>query len=556
VTLTAPVEFLAENHVWHVDPAFEAWVKDTLAPAAHAPEELPGAEVIKANRVRVVARIPTPAGVLFVKRFRPLSTLTSMKWAVKGTPAGREYRALRRLLSVGLTCPEAVILAEEHRHGLPVGAVLATREIPDCITVGDHLAALRARGDLGGRERLTRALAEAAWTIFRAGGDHPDMHLGNFLLTRNDDLVTLDLHSVNLLPKRLVPKPIRRRRLGKLVHSLGAAREPEGVEDARSFAQAYAGLDHALGPASRLEKELLARAERVEAVRRLSRDKRCVMNSSLYAAERVDGQQLYRLREVPTDGVLAGCTAEPIATVHAHPYGRTRVELIDAPGGMGEAPRVLRKTYRPTGAAGRLAGAGHVAALRAWKGARACRVREVPTPMVYAFARDGERAFVFMEHVDDARMLHHLARAEPRLGLRSRRLLAEALGALVGRLHNRGLSHGDLSGQNILARPRDRGWDLWLLDHEDVRVGGTTRADRISAFVQLGDMEGVTRTDCLRFFRAYLEGGGERVLAGDLTDLGVRDLGQRVAAGIAQRARERAERHANRDKPPRPPAVE
>ncbi len=563
------MEFSAESHTWWVAPGWQDYVRTTLALAATEPEALPGARVVKQNRVRTVAYVPGAKGRegLFVKRFRAIKSNAPLAWRFKGTPAQREWNALRRFRSAGLDCPEPVVLGEAYGFlGLPEGAVLATVEVEGCEEISVAVDRLRAAGDLGGRERLTRDLAQIAWTIFQAGGNHPDMHLGNFLVRPDGGVVTLDLHSVRL-SKTPVPAWLRRRRLGKLAHSFGPHLSPDGIQEVHWFAWAYAGFDHALGPAPVLAEWLLARAAKVEAIRLKSRDKRCMVHSTLFTVERARGKRIFRRRECSKDAVFEAHGATPAATVHVHPFLRSRLELISSPKGMGDCPQVLRKSYAFLGVGKRLGAAfGEPAPLRTWKAARACEVREIPTPKVHAMLLDAgpfpAGGAVFMEWIEGARMLHHLCRADPPLAPASRRRLARDLGAFVGRFHRLGLKHSDLAGQNVLCRPGQEGcdgragWNLWVVDLDDVAVGSMTHSEKLRALVHLGDQPRATRSDRLRFFLAYLEAGGRDVLANDLALYGMRQLGRLVGEGIALRARARTTRRASRDAPPRPPSLD
>ena len=561
--------FSAESHSWWVTPGWGDYVRAEIAPMASEPEALPGARIIKSNRVRTVAHVPGSGGreALYVKRFRAVKSNAPLAWRFKGTPARREWDALRRFRSAGLDCPEPVILGEARDSwGLPQAAVLATKEIAGCEEISVAVDRLRAAGDLGGSERLTHDLARIAWTIFQAGGNHPDMHLGNFLVRPDGGVVTLDLHSVRL-SDRPVPAWLRRRRLGKLAHSFGPHLSPSGVQEVTWFAWAYAGFDHALGPAPALANWLLERAARVEAIRLKSRDKRCLVHSTLFTNDRIRGARIYRRRECSREAVQEAAAATPAATVHVHPFLRSRLELIPCPKGLGDSPQVLRKSYAFQGLGKRLGAAFlETAPMRTWKAARACEVREIPTANVYALLLDTgvlpAKGVVFMEWIEGARMLHHLSRADPPLPPASRRRLARDLGALMGRFHRLGLKHSDLAGQNVLCRPEAdgcdgrRGWKLWIVDLDDVLVGAMTRAETLRALVHLGDQPMATRSDRLRFFRAYLNAGGREVLGSELALYGVRQLGQLVGSGILARARARTTRRANRDGPPRPPSLD
>ena len=122
--------FSAAGHAWTVDPAYEGWVREVLAAEPRALEALPGARVIKINRVRTVVHVPGPQGGLYLKRFRTLRAVD--RWlsviGLRRSPARREFEAFQRLQAAGVPCPQPVVLGEERRGGKLVGSVLATRE--------------------------------------------------------------------------------------------------------------------------------------------------------------------------------------------------------------------------------------------------------------------------------------------------------------------------------------------------------------------------------------------------------------------------------------------
>jgi hypothetical protein len=82
-----------------------------------------------------------------------------------------------------------------------------------------------------------------------------------------------------------------------------------------------------------------------------------------------------------------------------------------------------------------------------------------------------------------------------------------ALGHLIGRLHAKNISHGDLRLGNVLVRKNDAGWKFFLLDNERT-VQYTRLPDRLRLknLVQcnMHQTRALTRTDRLRFFKAYL----------------------------------------------------
>ena len=111
------LELDLEGHGWQVAAGLEPFLRDVLSPRARDLAELPGAEVVKHNRVRTVVRCPAPGGALYVKRYRARGARMVADVA-RGSPARREWRALLRFADAGIPCPEPVVLGEERRGGL------------------------------------------------------------------------------------------------------------------------------------------------------------------------------------------------------------------------------------------------------------------------------------------------------------------------------------------------------------------------------------------------------------------------------------------------------
>lgn len=87
-----------------------------------------------------------------------------------------------------------------------------------------------------------------------------------------------------------------------------------------------------------------------------------------------------------------------------------------------------------------------------------------------------------------------------------RREFIAALGSTIGRMHAAGISHGDLRPRNILARRESDRWVFYLLDNERTRQF-RRMPDRLRQknLHQIGMFPlGVSRTDKMRFYRAYL----------------------------------------------------
>lgn len=97
-----------------------------------------------------------------------------------------------------------------------------------------------------------------------------------------------------------------------------------------------------------------------------------------------------------------------------------------------------------------------------------------------------------------------------RESLARKRLVLDALGAEVARLHRAGFIHGDLTPFNVFVMP-GKPPPIVFIDHERTRRArfAFTRA-RLRNLVQLGhfDLAGLSNGDRMRVWRAYCHAGG------------------------------------------------
>ncbi|MFZ5998713.1 MAG: lipopolysaccharide kinase InaA family protein [Nitrospirota bacterium] len=122
--------------------------------------------------------------------------------------------------------------------------------------------------------------------------------------------------------------------------------------------------------------------------------------------------------------------------------------------------------------------------------------------------------FIISQWIDDACTTYTYMRTffvPPLSGeqLLKKRSIIAAAGKLIGRLHQRGIFHGDLRPGNVLIRESDKGMLFFLIDNERTKYfpSGIPFRLRIKNLVQICMivMPQVTFTDRLRFFKAYME---------------------------------------------------
>jgi tRNA A-37 threonylcarbamoyl transferase component Bud32 len=499
-------------------------------------------EVVKSNPKRDVIR----AGDLFLKRYRVTSRLERVKHVFVPSKAETEHENMRRLRAAGVATAEPLAWGEK-RGAFLEECAFVSRAVPGAHSFARALD--EARAGKGDRKALIEKLARLACAIARAGADHRDLHVGNVLLDQEERAVIIDLHAVSF--PGVLDEAHRFTRLARLALSLGAL-DPEraslGREEVAWLAAAVSAEDPALGPADVLAQRLDERASALLARHLASRDRRCLVDSKAFAVEELFGKHVYRRRELAGGFELERVLAAPgDELLHRHARGRTTIERLGA---------VARKTEEYPSLRSRLGALLRGPRARdAWKGARALEVRELPHPRALALVEEigslalPRRSFLLMEHLSGTWMVHVylqkvLGKGEPR----KRQALARALGALVARLHARGVVHRDLAVQNILLRERaGPEFDLWFVDLEEVRVREPTEEDALRALVQVADLPPeASRTDLLRGFRAYVKEGGAASLRARITRGGEPAVIREISRRLVERARAKQHRAERR----------
>ena len=90
----------------------------------------------------------------------------------------------------------------------------------------------------------------------------------------------------------------------------------------------------------------------------------------------------------------------------------------------------------------------------------------------------------------------------------TKRKFIRQLAQTIGKMHAANISHGDLRTGNILVKPKDNGWDFYLLDNErTVKYSKLPGKLRFKNLVQLNMLteKNLTSTDRMRFYKTYLK---------------------------------------------------
>jgi tRNA A-37 threonylcarbamoyl transferase component Bud32 len=516
-----------------------------LARGLQRGEAPPGARAIKSDARRSVWSVPDVDGGLLVKRFEVRGGEV-LKYALRPSRARSEYRAMEAFVRLGLPVVRPIGFGERRRGAALREAWFVGRLVPAARTLSEALLAARGRGDEAGVRNLARAALHLAAQLHAHPWLHRDLHSGNLLLDRRDQMLVTDLHSV-----WHVPRLTRGMRLENLARLLFSMREALDLAQAPALLRAYAeerGED-----ADRLVLDALAELEAFERRYVTGRVRRSLVNSTLFATERVPEGRLFRRRgyELPTLRADLAAHERTLAQQGPRLLGRARRNLVTL-AGEGEAARVI-KEYVPGGAWAALRqalGAGR--ARSAWIGARRLDVLGLPTAEALALLerRDGTAVLV-TRALHDGRSVRQLSldldgQRDPSL----RAAVAVGLGHLVGRLARTGVRHADLSDKNVwvLDRPAPAAHDrrdqppagaanLRLIDLDGLRPMRPHDPAGVARMLgQLADLPvPASRTDLRRFARGYAL-GARRELSPQIVAEALRLRAQRRAAREAREA--------------------
>jgi tRNA A-37 threonylcarbamoyl transferase component Bud32 len=155
-------------------------------------------------------------------------------------------------------------------------------------------------------------------------------------------------------------------------------------------------------------------------------------------------------------------------------------------------------------------------AMRSLKGTLLLARNGFSAPPIIAVGEDRRlvvctRCFVLTSSVQHAPPVHAWLANLPAMDRherRRRRALIRGLGETVGRMHARGIFHGDLRPGNVLAAQGGDNWTYHLLDNERTRAyRRLPRHLRMKNLIQIGMLtqDYISTTDRMRFLKAYLK---------------------------------------------------
>lgn len=553
----APAKIVARGITWRVKPGWEWLVYGPSAPNwTHLVAE-PQAEPVKRNVAREVWRVTAHGHELFAKIYVEKGLAGKARAILRRPGCELEWRAAEHARKHQIPTVEVVAYGMTGWRGVAGPTLLITRSLPDAVPL--HL--YWQREVLGGPSRSQRRTANqvieaAAATLARAhqcGFHHRDLHAGNLLVSCADgrpSVVFVDLHNV-----RVGDRVTDRTAIRNLAQLNQWFRRWATRTDRVRFVDAYLALRRDLsrrtgsGPGMQLERRDLLRALTQAAdahARNLSakRDRTAMRDNKYFcrlktrngwrghvflraknpdptsrASRTLFTRAQWRqwlenpLEWTRTDraGILKDSHTAYVCRAHL-PTDEGPLEVIC----KRARPRTwLKKFYYLFGASRNLL---------TWKRGYQLINRDLPTARPLAIM---ERRFagllldsiVMTEAIPDSKdfdalLRVDLVRQDNATQRRVKDELIVELARLVKNLQARGFAHRDFKAPNLLVQ-----WDpaagtpprLTLVDLDGLVLRRSLpRHERLRPLmrlnVSLDEARLVTRTDRLRFLKAYLTG--------------------------------------------------
>jgi tRNA A-37 threonylcarbamoyl transferase component Bud32 len=534
MTSGSPRPLRLAGTVWQVQPGWEHVLFDQhglrLAQWLAAGEASP----VKEGAGRVVYRVDLAETQLYLKCYRLRGLRATSRTLLLRSPARREHRAACELIQRSVPTSVPLAWGERRTLGLASEHFFVTQAISGAITLADYvdnvLPRLAPQQQCRARREIPVALARFCAALHQAGIYHDDLHLGNILIRTAMDHGGpdgIELYLIDL-PRVRVGKPLdwpQSRHNLVMLHS-DWGRHVSRTERWR-FWRAYlaARPELQLGDPRSPAADLTARSRCYALRLARSRDKRALRTNRSFLAQRCQRGTLWSIQGLPPEVgemLLAGPEAWLRLAGHrivklSHRSIVVRVDLTPSSGSC----QAAFKRYRTPSLVKRLLSMVRESrARRAWRMGHALLARGIATPRPLAAFEPraplalGE-SYLAAEWLPGAMNLHEYLWQLAELPAAQRapqcRLLATALGRLLAKLHWWNASHADLKACNILVADGQGDVQTALVDVESVRfyrhLSLARRARdlaRLAASLQAHPW--VTRTDRLRFLRAYVGG--------------------------------------------------
>lgn len=501
-------------------------------------------ETVKAGPHRVVYRVQLPDFAIYIKHYLvPDRRAKYRQWFRRGKGRNEGKRS-ESLKSIGVPTISPIALGERRKRKFLFDNFLITREIPDSVPmdefVEEHLGQIPEPRRSRLRQRLAEALGVLTAKLHNAGLVHIDFHPGNVLVRIDSNdvpvLMMIDLDALRTVKK--LNWTAAERNVALLDHYFWTR---AGRTDRRRFLKSYLEFRDEAPPSPRAFAEGVEASTRRWAERLWRRwGKRCRKTNKYFqvhksprawcvASRDLDPSEIAPLLDDP-DAPLSRPDARVIKDSRTTLLIETKMIVGGEP-----IPVIFKRFNRRKWIDPILSMFRPSSAWRSWQAGQHLACRGVPTPKNLAYVARRRRPqfspfpgmlahetyLITVKQENAATLAEHIRDVLPQLNPEERRTeirrLNLALAALIRLLHDRSLSQRDLKASNILV-DRDGSLDdgfLSLIDLVGVRLQNPLpMSRRIQNLARLGvslaGVQGVTRSELLRFLRAYLPGGLSR----------------------------------------------
>jgi len=461
-----------------------------------------GGKVIAESQWRWAGLFPlSEKRSVFLKRDLSKGKGEWFKYLIFPSKGRKEWFIAYQMGKRNLNIPKPLGWMERIHRGLVRESYYLSEAIESGISLAESASILQD-------EKVLTELVKTIVKMHSSGLLHQDLHAGNFLWD-GQSFYLIDLHRARLL--RSLSLNQRLWNLSHLFHSLRPIWEEK---DHLRFLEQYFEGDSI---SSQKRKEYLMKIysfmEGLQKRQWRSRTRRCLKESTEFSVQKEKGWTIYRRKEFSLDrlkrAVEKHCTIvqhTPSSLVKQSP--EVMVSIVDD-----ETGRICVKQFIHSSWWDRFRRCfSRSKGYKAWLGGNGLRVRGVSSIAPFALLeRDrkegGWDSFLVMEApMAGEEMDRFLCKGFP--GSQGKRRFIEAFARWLTSLHQKGIYHLDMKACNILVSKKGEGWDFKLLDLEDVRFN--ERIDQKKLFKNLLQLNTsvpkyVTRTDRLRFLRAYLQ---------------------------------------------------
>lgn len=441
-------------------------------------------KILKNGNTSYVSRLTWNGRNIVIKRYNHRGFIHSLRHTIKRSRARRGWLHAHRLGMLGIATPGPLAYIEEHKALLVWNSYLVTEYV-----AGQNLYDFLRDSNITEQQRsqATGRIKQLLDKLGRYRISHGDLKHSNILITDTGPVLT-DLD-------------------GMKTHKWNWTSKVRRAKDLKRFLRKTT-----VSPTLNNYCRMLI-SEKLNSFRKLAGD---------FDKMRIDNWSIYARKNFPKHNIRQLILAVDKPNEH-------RSQLVKVP--SSDTSRVFKCDVSPDAV-------GHILYLkqylyrsvldfvkhlfRASRGKRAFKASLMlaengfDTPAVIAlferclgpFRTD---SLLLTRAVENARCVPEIfgdiCRNSGKDALIRKRTLIKAFAEMVGRLHAKGIFHGDLHLGNVFAREEGEKWRFFLIDNERTkkfyRLPAGLRLRNLVRLNRCGD--GISRTDRLRFFKAYLQ---------------------------------------------------